>query len=105
MTVPDEQGNEMEMTVPGYSGRWATADDMANGVIAGIRYVHENSDKLGVDASRLVMEGLSGGGFVLAAVCGRLAVLNESNLIKLAISNCSCDTGWYVATPKEKIEK
>ena len=52
-----------------------TADEMANGVCAVVRYIHENADKFGVDASKLVVDGISGGGLASAAMCGRLAVL------------------------------
>ena len=105
MKMPDGKGGEMEATIPSYPGRWATADDLANGVIATIRYVHENGEKFGIDPSKIVLEGLSGGGYVMAAVCGRLAVCDESNLVKLAISNCACAPGWYLSTPKEEINK
>jgi carboxylesterase type B len=105
MKVPDGQGGEMEMTMAAYPGRWATIDDASNGLIAAIRYVHENADKFGVDASKLVLEGLSGGGYMTHAISSRLAVLGESNLIKLAVTVCALTVGWYVATPDEVMKK
>ena len=86
-----------------YGGRWATIDDATNSIIACIRYVHENCDKFGVDASKLVLEGLSGGGYITHAVCGKLALYGESNLIKLGISICALTLGWYISSTKEEI--
>ena len=72
-----------------------TADEMANGVCAVVRYIHENADKFGVDASKLVVDGISGGGLASAAMCGRLAVLGQSHLVKLAIISNGCCPGYY----------
>lgn len=74
---------------------------MANGLIATVKYVHENSKKFGVNANKLVVEGISGGGYALAAMCGRLAVTGESHLIKLAIPNCGVTPGYFISTKKE----
>ena len=101
--MPDGEGGEIDMIVPGYPGRWATIDDAVNGVIATIRYVHQNSNKFAIDASKLVLEGLSGGGYIKHAVCSRLVLLGQSNLIKLAISNSDLSIGWYIASSKEEI--
>ena len=103
MKVPDGQGGETEMKLPAYPGRQATGDEMANGIIATIRYVHENCEKWGVDAKKVVVEGISGGGYAVAAMCGRLAVLGESHLVKLAISNCGVTPGFFLPPIKKKL--
>lgn len=74
---------------------------MANGIIATVRYVHEFADKFGVDASKLFMEGISGGGYAVSVTCARLAVLGESNLINVAIISQPVSPGYYIGTKKE----
>lgn len=61
------------MTIAAYKGRYATADEMTNGILASVRYFKENAAKYGVDPSKLVLEGTSGGGYAVSAACGRLA--------------------------------
>lgn len=85
----------------GDPAKLATAEEMADGLIATIKYVHENADKFGVDASKIVIEGISGGGYAVAAVCGRLASLGQSNLVKVAISTQGVTPGYYFAVKKE----
>ena len=46
---------------------------MTNGILASVRYFKENAAKYGVDPSKLVLEGTSGGGYAVSAACGRLA--------------------------------
>lgn len=74
---------------------------MADALIACIKHVHDNADKYGVDASKVTIEGVSGGGYAVAAVCGRLAVLGQSNLVKLAIITHGVTPGFYFAVKKE----
>ena len=57
----------------GIPGRLSTAQEMADGIIATVKYVHQNANTYGVDASKIIMEGVSGGGYAIAAVSGRLA--------------------------------
>lgn len=47
------------------------------------------------------MEGGSGGGYAISAVCGRLAMLGQSNLVKLAVLTQAVDIGYYFAVKKE----
>ena len=89
------------MTVPAYPGRLATADEMANDIIASIRYVHQNANRFGVDASKLMVEGISGGGYATAFICGKLAVLGESNLIKSIIITHGVTPGYFFLVKKE----
>ena len=49
MSMPDGKGGMMELTIPSYEGRWATADEMANDVIASLRYVCEKAEKFKIE--------------------------------------------------------
>ena len=71
------------------SFKWATIDQMANGVIAVIRYVREQYKAFEIDYSKVILEGMEGGGFALAATCSRLAQLGEASMLKLVISSCA----------------
>lgn len=85
------------MTKASYN--WATIDQMANGVIAVIRYIRENYKSFEIDHSKIVLEGMEGGGFALATTCSRLAQLGESSLLKVAISSCAFFPGYHAADP------
>ena len=91
----------MEVPMPGYEGRLATADEMANGLLASVRYIKENGEKYGVDPSKIVLEGCSGGGYAVSAACGRLAKLGESSLVKVAIIIQPVAPGYYHSTKKD----
>merc|ERR1712150_292767 len=50
-----------------------------------IKYVQQNADNLGIDASRIVIGGESGGGYVCLGAMVMLAQKNEGDLVKVAI--------------------
>ena len=50
-----------------------------------IKYVQQNADDLGIDASRIVIGGESGGGYVCLGAMVMLAQKNEGHLVKVAI--------------------
>ena len=52
-----------------------------------VKYVIENSEKLGIDASRIVIGGESGGGYICLGAMVLLAQKNEGHLVRLAIPN------------------
>ena len=61
------------------------ANDMATDLTAVIKHVRANADMYGIDANKIILHGISGGGCAVLAVCGRLAVDDESHLIKMCI--------------------
>jgi len=50
-----------------------------------IKYVASHAEDLGVDPARIAMAGESGGGYICAGAMIKLAMEEESNLVKLAI--------------------
>jgi len=50
-----------------------------------IKYVASHADDLGVDPARICMAGESGGGYICAGAMIKLAMEDESHLVKLAI--------------------
>ena len=52
-----------------------------------IKYVYENCEELGIDSSKIVIGGESGGGYICLGTMVLLAQKNESNMVKLAIPN------------------
>ena len=50
-----------------------------------IKYVHNNSAKLGIDPSRIGIAGESGGGYICAGAMVHLARQEESHMVKLAV--------------------
>ena len=50
-----------------------------------IKYVHQNADSLGIDASKIVIGGESGGGYICLGSMVLLAQKNEGDLVKVAI--------------------
>ena len=100
---PDGQGGEVEMTIPATEGKWCSADECANSVLAGIRWIHENADKYCVDKSKLILDGTSGGGYIMGMACARSAVLGESHLIKVAIMSQGTNPGYYILKKKEEM--
>ena len=50
-----------------------------------IKYVHENADVLGVDSTKIVVGGESGGGYICLGSMVLLAQRNQANIVKLAI--------------------
>lgn len=93
---PDGQGGEVEYPIPATEGKWCSADESANCTLAALRYIHENADKYGVDKTKVVVDGCSGGGYAASMACGRMAVLGESNLVKLVIIAHAATPGSYI---------
>ena len=52
-----------------------------------VKYVRQNSEELGIDASRIVIGGESGGGYICLGTMVLLAQHNEGNMVRLAIPN------------------
>ena len=83
----------------------ATADQMASDVVAVIKWIRAKAMFLGVDPNKICLHGCSGGGYVVAATCSKLALANEGHLVKLAIMNCSSDPGYYLMTDKASMPR
>ena len=73
-----------------------------------IKYVHKNSEALGIDATKIVIGGESGGGYICLGATVLLAKENESHLVKLAIPSiamtddyCFSDPGPMTSEEKE----
>ena len=95
----------MEMTIPATEGKWCSADESANCILAAIRYIHEKADSLCVDKSKLILDGCSGGGYAVGMACGRLAVLGESNLVKVALMSMAVNPGYFMFKKKEDFKR
>merc|ERR1711981_1037326 len=52
-----------------------------------IKYVYENSEALGVDSSKIVVGGESGGGYISSGAMVMLAQNDQANMVKLAMIN------------------
>ena len=52
-----------------------------------VKYVYDNSKELGIDSSKIVIGGESGGGYICLGSMVLLAQNNEGNMVKLAIPN------------------
>lgn len=107
MSNPDGQrksdqdvADSQDMTKASYN--WATIDQMTNGVVAVIRYVREQHKSFEIDHSKVILEGMEGGGFALAATCSRLAQLGEASMLKLAISSCAFFPSYHAADSANK---
>ena len=51
-----------------------------------VKYVYNNALSLGVDKEKIIIQGCSGGGYVVNSTSGMLAVKNESGMVRLLIS-------------------
>ena len=51
---------------------------------ASLKYVHENASELNVDPERIAIVGASGGCVMAVGCCIKLALRNESDIVKLA---------------------
>jgi acetyl esterase/lipase len=79
------------------------ADEMARGIVRDIKHIVKYADNYGIDASKVVLHGCSGGGWAVTVACSQLALNNESHLIKIAVINMFVQPAWYIKTPKDKI--
>jgi len=80
-----------------------TVEEMARGIVRDIKHIIKYSNTYGIDASKVVLHGCSGGGWAITVACSQLAVNNESHLIKIAVANMFVQPAWYIKTPKDKI--
>ena len=74
---------------------------MTSDVVAVIKWIHANADELGVDANKICLNGCSGGGFAAQATCSKLAIANESHLVKLACLVTFVEPHYWLVTKKE----
>lgn len=64
-----------------------------------IKYVHKNADTLGIDSSKIVMGGESGGGYICLGAEVILAQHDESHLVKLAIPSIAMTDDYHFSDP------
>lgn len=83
----------------------ANATQVAMDGVAVIRYLWDNADEQGIDAKKIGLYGMEGGGYVAAAVCGLLASMHLSTLVKIAILNCPVDTGYMASEIKSNMSQ
>lgn len=50
-----------------------TAEQMAGDGVASLKHVIDKADEYGIDASKIVLAGCSGGGFAVTVTCSKLA--------------------------------
>jgi len=74
---------------------------MAMDIVSLIKWMHDNASELGIDTKKIILFGCSGGGYVASAACSKLALANESHLIKIAIL-CQYMTPAYYLTEKRE---
>jgi len=78
-------------------------DELARGIVRDIKHIIKYADNYGIDASKVVLHGCSGGGWAVTVGCSQLAVNNESNLIKIAVVNMFVQPAWYIKTPIDEM--
>ena len=49
---------------------------------AGVRYIHKNADKYGVDPEKLAMAGISGGGWITVGAANLMAKADDLHIVK-----------------------
>ena len=60
-----------------------------------VKYVHKNAKALGIDSSKIVIGGESGGGYICLGSAVLLAQRNESHLVKLAIPSIAMTDDYH----------
>lgn len=79
----------------------AKIDQVACEIVAVIKWMHENAATLGIDPKRICLYACSGGGFISSAAVSKLALNNESHLLKLLILNQFMTPVYWLVTKKE----
>jgi len=60
---------------------------MAMDLVTVVKHLFAKASVYGIDPNKIVLNGVSGGGYAVSAACSKLALLGESKLVKLAILN------------------
>jgi len=69
-----------------------------------IKYIYNNAEKLGVDKEKIIIQGCSGGAYVLAGVSSMLALKNESGMVKLLIDEQIMCPEYFVMHEKDEMD-
>ena len=67
-----------------------------------LKYVYNNAEKLGVDKDKIIIQGCSGGAYVVNSTCSMLALKNESGMAKLYISEQAVVPEWFLNHENDK---
>ena len=66
----------------------AKAPGGASDLATAIRHVHDNAEQLGVDNTKIVVMGQSGGGYTVLGATRLLIEQEQQNYVKLLILQC-----------------
>ena len=78
----------------------AKAPKGINDFYAAVKWTVQNAEGLGIDSKRICVMGDSGGGYITAGACVKLAQNNEQDLVKLYVPIVPMTSDYYFVTKK-----
>ena len=74
---------------------------MAMDLVTVVKHLFAKASLYGIDPNKIVLNGVSGGGYAVSAACSKLAQMGQSNLVKLAILNQYVVPAYHFTDRKE----